>query len=63
MTTRMSPEATFVAWTSESSLFEEASDVRSFKVSIQDRALVNNILIIIINGNINILELFIFNFI
>ena len=54
MTTRMSPEATFVAWTSESSLFEEASDVRSFKVSIQDRALVNNILIIITNGNINI---------
>ena len=42
MTARMSPEARFVAWTPESSLFEEASDVRNFEVSIQDRALVNN---------------------
>ena len=40
MTSRMSPAATFVAWTSESSLFEEASDTRSFVVSIEDRALV-----------------------
>ena len=40
MTSRMSAAATFVAWTSESSLFEEASDTRSFEVSIEDRALV-----------------------
>ena len=49
MTNRMSPEATFVAWTAESSLFEEASDVRSFEVSIQDRALVIYKLIIVSN--------------
>ena len=42
MISRMSPAATFVAWTSESSLFEKASDTRIFEVSIEDRALVRH---------------------
>ena len=38
----MAPLSAFAAWTSGSSLFERASDVRNFEVSVQDRALVSN---------------------
>ena len=42
ITNRMAPLSAFAAWTSGSSLFERASDVRNFEVSVQDRALVSN---------------------
>ena len=38
----MAPLSAFAAWTSGSSLFERASDVRNFEVSVQDRALVSS---------------------
>ena len=37
----MAPVATFVSWTLGSSLFERASDLRNFEVSVQDRASVS----------------------
>ena len=37
----MAPVATFVSWTPGSSLFERASDLRNFEVSVQDRASVS----------------------